>query len=95
MKIVVYEDNAGYKHRALLRDTDPDHAAPTIGIPQDPPDLDRIDWEEVKRKLHNRLVERELITWLDVQRSQNGVTSSILDVLRREVVMLYRLDDGG
>jgi hypothetical protein len=94
MKIVVYEGKDGYKHRALLRDSDPDHAAPQ-GIPQDPPDLNRIDWEEVKRELHNLLVERELITWEDVMKSQNGVSSSILDVLKRKVIMLYRLQDGG
>ncbi len=89
MKIIIYEDEHGYKHRAMLRDSDPDHAAPS-GIPLDPPDLNLIDWDEVKRELHNILVERGLSTWKDVQISQNGVTSSINTVIKRKLITLYK-----
>lgn len=92
MKVVVYEDSNGYKRRAILRDNDPDHVAHS-GIPLNPPDLEQIDWEEVKRELHNLLSDRGLFTWADVQAKQNGVSSSILDVLRRRVITLYRLKD--
>jgi hypothetical protein len=61
MKIVIWKDKHGYKHRSLLRDTDRDDQA-AYGVPQDPPDLNQIDWEEVKKEIHNHLVEKGLIT---------------------------------
>lgn len=91
MKIVVWTDGGGYKRRSMLRDRDPDQMAPE-GIPLDPPDLSQLDWEEIKRELHNALVDKGLSTWGDVQRQQNGVTSSILSVMKRRVVALYRND---
>lgn len=90
MKIVTYLDERGYMRSAMLRDNDPDHAAPA-GIPLNPPDLDQIDWDEVKRELHNLLVERGLYTWHDVQVAQNGVSSSIQDVLKSKIIRLYKL----
>ncbi len=92
MKIVMWTDDRGYKHRSLLRDSDPDELAPK-GIPQDPPDLDELDWEGLKKDLHNALVERGLATWEDVLAQQNGVTSAIKQVFKRPMVYLYR--DGG
>lgn len=73
----------------MLRDEDPDHLAPA-GIPKDPPDIQRLDWEEIKRLIHNELVDRGLETWADVENSQNGISSSILAVLKRQLVGLYR-----
>lgn len=89
VKIVVWTDENGWKHRSLLRDDDPEYLAPA-GIPRDPPDIQRLDWEEIKRLIHNELIERELETWKDVEASQNGLTSSILAVLKRQLVGLYR-----
>ena len=91
MKEVTWEDKDGYLHRSLIRDTDPDNMA-SIGIPLDPPSLDRLDWDEIKRKLHNALVERGLSTWQNVNEQQTGITSSILFVLKRPIVDLYKQD---
>ena len=91
MKIVQWTDDLGYQHRSLLRDSDPDHLAPQ-GIPQDPPDLSHLDWGELKRALHNELVDRGLTTWADVQRSQDGVTAAVAKVLKRPIVGLYKLE---
>jgi hypothetical protein len=93
MKNVVWTDGDGYKHVSRLRDRDPDHMAPE-GIPLDPPDLSQLDWQEIQRELHNLLVDKELFTWKDVQRSQNGVSSSILSVMKRPIVALYRNRNG-
>lgn len=88
-KLVIWTDADGYKHRSFLRDSDPDHIAPA-GIPDDPPPLDRLDWEAIKRDLHNLLLDRGLINWQDVQDSGNGVSSAVVTVLKRHVVGLYR-----
>ena len=107
MRLVTWTDQRGYSHRSLIRNSDPDDRAPEIGIPADPPDLDRLDFTqlpdldapEFKRKLHNRLVQLYLITWQDVQQSQNGLTAAIMSVgrdreivtaLKRQLVALYR-----
>jgi hypothetical protein len=89
MKEVIWTDKDGYKHRSLLRDTDPDHLA-SSGIPLDPPQIDRLDWENLKRELHNALVERGLSSWQDVLEQQTGLTSSIISVFKRPVVDLYK-----
>ena len=93
MRTVIWEDRNGYTRASLIRDGDPDEAA-EHGIPVDPPNLDRIDWEEVKRDLHNALVQRRLFTHKDVQREQRGITASIISVLKGRVVNLYKLDGG-
>lgn len=89
MKILTWKDEHGYKYRSLVRNGDDN---PEIGLPDNIPDLDQIDWEQVKKELHNRLTENELITWKDVQLSQNGVTSAILSVLKRRIINLYKLE---
>ena len=92
MRSVGWTDNDGYKHQSLVRDGDPDSAAET-GIPNDPPDLNQLDWNEIERELHNRLVEAGLITWVDVQRSQNGLTGIVRAVVHKRIVQLYKLQE--
>lgn len=90
MKLVKWTDKRGYKHLSLLRDDDPDSMAPH-GIRRDPPDINQLDWQQIKKDLHNALVERKLSDWRDVQRSKDGITSAILGVLRRKLSNLYRM----
>ena len=59
MREVEWKDRHGYRHRSLVRDTDPDSAAEN-GIRQDPPDLDLLDWEGIKRDIHNAMIERRI-----------------------------------
>jgi len=89
MRMVVVEDRFGYKRAYWVKNEDPDSAAEE-GIPVSPPNLDNLDWELVKRDLHNMLVDRGLFTWMDVQRAQNGVTASILAAMRKRTIALYR-----
>jgi len=89
MRSVLWTDRAGREHRSLVRDGDPDSQAP-YGIPQDPPDLNQLDWEGIKIEIHNRLVKAGLVTWMDVQRGQNRITGIIQAVLKRKIVRLYR-----
>ena len=89
MRIVQWTDREGYKHRSLIRDNDPDHMAEQ-GIPQDPPDLNEVDWEWVKKTLHNTLVDNGMIGWDDVVRKPNAVSAAIKTSMKRQVVNLYR-----
>jgi hypothetical protein len=89
MRTVQWTDKDGHLRASLVRDFDPDTAAPR-GIPVDPPDLRGVDVEGAMRDLHNELVRRGLMTWLDVQRSGDGVSASILSAFKRRVIALYR-----
>jgi hypothetical protein len=60
------------------------------GVRLDPPDIEQIDWEAVKRDLHNALIDQGLITQLDISRQQSGITSAILGAVRRRLLLLYR-----
>lgn len=88
MKTVIYIDKHGYKHGALLRDSD-DESHPQVGIPLNPPPIDSLI-KDAARELHNELVTRGLFTWEDIQRSQNGLTDVILAVFRRKLIEAYR-----
>ena len=89
MKLVIWTDKNGYKHRSLIRDNQMDSAAPE-GIPQDPPDVNQLDWEEIKREIHNSLVEQGITSWSEVQRRGNAVGSTVASVIRPKLVGLYR-----
>jgi len=91
MKTVEWTDDDGYKHKSVVRDNDDPHVAlEGMGMSQDPPDVTRIDWERVKRDLHNQLVVRGLVASSDVEAQQNGVTGAVLAALRPQVLDLYR-----
>ena len=92
MRTVIHEDERGNKRAYLLRDSDPDHLAPS-GIPLGPPDLNRLDWDGLVRDLQNLLVKKGLFTWDDVQRAQNGVTSSIVTVMKRPIIGLFKTEE--
>lgn len=88
MRLVKWTDQYGYKHRSLVRDADPDDMAEQ-GIRQDPPSLDELDWEGVKRDLHNSLVDMELTSWREVQQ-RGGIPGAILGAVKRRLISLYR-----
>jgi len=88
MRRVTWTDDRGYKHSSLVRDEDSDDMA-SYGVLQDPPNLDELDWEGVKRDLHNYLVDAGLISWRDVQ-ERTGLRGAILSAMKRRLVYLYR-----
>lgn len=89
MKLVKWTDSEGWKHLSLLRDDDPPQMA-IQGINRDPPDINQLDWNEIKRDLHNELVGRGLSDWREVQKRQGDLTGAIQAVLRRRLKLLYR-----
>jgi len=92
MREVAWTDRYGYKRVSLIRDDMTDDMAEQ-GIPLQPPNVDRINWEEVKRDLHNALIDQRMFGWQDVQRAQNALTGILVAVLKRQLVLLYRIED--
>lgn len=90
MKPIAWTDEKGYNHSAMVRDDD-DLEAVSEGrkVSRDPPHIERIDWDVVKRDLHNQLLARGLLTPSDVEEQQNGVTGAVLAALRPKVLELY------
>lgn len=89
MRLVNWIDPNGYEHLSWVKDTAPPEAAPE-GIPNDPPDINRLDWEAIKRSIHNALVGQRLITWADVQKQQNAIAGIVLAEVRKPIVALYQ-----
>lgn len=87
MKKVTFTDDNGYNHHSLVRDGDTD---PSTGILQSPPDLRRLDWEEMARVIHNKLLERDLINLKDVQIRQNEFNQIILASVGKRIFALYQ-----
>jgi len=85
MKVVVFEKN-GYKYRSTMRDAD---TSPSNGILQGPPNLDELDWEGIKRDLHNGLFDAGLVSWQDIQQKQ-CLPGIILGAIRTRLINLYR-----
>ena len=85
MKIVTWVDKHGWEHQSLLRETDPDSAAPQ-GLPYDPPDVNTLDWDGIKRDLHHELLHRGLRTQDDL----NNDLSTVALILVPHLRLLYR-----
>jgi len=91
MKLVEWVDEKGWKRRALVRDNDDLQAA--MGgrdISQDPPDIESMNWLDIKLDLHNALVDSGLFSIDDVQRQQNALQAIVLRVFKRHLLALYK-----
>jgi hypothetical protein len=90
MRQVTYTDKRGYARVALIRDED-NADVPELGIPVEPPPIEKI-MRESAQEVQNEFVRMGLLTWQDVVRSQNGV-SAALNVLRRKIIEAYKLKE--
>lgn len=89
MKTVIYQDERGLLHRAQIPDT-MNASLAMQGIPLDPPDLAQLlDWDELKRKLQNALIENNLFELKDLQ-GNDRLKNVILTVFQRPITDLYR-----
>lgn len=91
MKQVTWTDKRGYKRVSLLRDNDSE-SNPEIGLPIKTIDVAEVDWEKVQRELHNALVDRGLLSWMDVQKN-GGLRNAITSTIQQEIVRLYKYLD--
>lgn len=89
MRKVQWVDENGWKHVSWLKDNEPDSKAPE-GLSHDPPDINRIHWDEIKKEIHNRMVDMELNSWSEVVKHQNALTSIITGAVKRHLVFLFR-----
>ena len=90
MKVITWAKD-GKQHKTLLRDSDNDEIALSGGgISQDPPDIERLDWNQIKVDLHNALLNTGIITQDDVVNKQTGLTAAILSAIRLKLKMLYK-----
>lgn len=89
MKLVVTEDKRGYLHRYFITDDMKEKDAEK-GIPDDPIDLNQLDWDEIQRELHNLLVKRAIISVKDVE-AMRHLSNTILSVLQPRLISLYKL----
>ena len=88
MRIVIWEDETGWKRRALLPDGLPDAKA-AQGVQQNPPDVRGIDVEGCLREVNNLLTEEGLLTWTDVNLNQ-AVFQRACNVFRKHLIGLFR-----
>lgn len=93
MKRAIWTDNNGVKHVSLIRDTDNEMLA-QHGIPADPPDLEEI-FKDGALEFHNRLVERGILDYNDVQAAQTAISNLLLEVFKNKIVMAFKLKQGG
>ena len=92
MRLVQYEDERGWLHQAYITEDMPISDAEK-GLPNDPPDLDRLDWDTIKRDLNNLLVRRGLITQKDVD-SCTMLSGTILSTIMPGLIQLYKEQPG-
>lgn len=88
MKLVEWIDDDGYKHKKLVRDEEENY---DFGISKEPPPVDLIDWESVKRDLHNQLVNRGILSFYDLGGPNSGnLTGAILSAVKPHVIKYFR-----
>lgn len=90
MNLIQWTDDNGYDHLAWIRNGDSD---PTKGLTSDPPDINRLNWEEIKRNIHNQLVAKRLVTYQDIQAKQDAIAGIVLAEVRKPLLALYRSVD--
>lgn len=88
MKRVTYTDADGRKWVTLIPDDAPDSHA-SMGIIIGPPDLSSLEYPEpVAIRLHNALVDRDVLTWDDFRRNRQVVQGALKWALRADIQAL-------
>jgi hypothetical protein len=90
MKRVIWTDDKGWKHASIVKDDAKPKDYP-MGLPSDPPDINQINWENVKRDLHNLFIDRGLYSWSDIQKPSAGFENAIRGILLKELILLFKL----
>lgn len=93
MRLVSYETENGFKHQSLITQNMP-LADAHMGVPYDPPDVTRLDWDEIQKELNNLLIERNLITLKDIAHQRGILENTIKSVLVSRLIQLYRENPG-
>lgn len=62
----------------------------SIGILSGPPDLEQLDWDEIKTKIHNLLLQKRLFNLDDIQRRQTDLEWCINSAVIKSIFRLYQ-----
>lgn len=89
MRRVEWVNSQGKRKVSLIRDTDPDEAAPQ-GIPVETLNLSALDWEQIEVDLHNGLVSLGVYDWESARRQNELVAGAILNAVRRPLLVHLR-----
>lgn len=91
MRNVRHADASGRIWITSIPDDAPDRHA-SMGIPIGPPDLSELDLpEDLAIRLHNALVERDILTWRDFRRNRQAVLGAVKWALRADIQALEQL----
>ena len=88
MKRVDWIDKHGYRRASIVAEGDP----PESGVRLEPPDLDALDWDALKRALWNELQVRGIWT---VRDATKGLDAAIRAVFHGPLLRLYKRESGG
>ncbi len=91
MKLIKYEEDGFIKQSFIPHDMNVEDA--DKGIPNNPPDLLRLDWKEIAKELNNLLIERNLITLKDIA-EHGSLQNTILSIIKPKIVELYKEHPG-
>lgn len=89
MKRLFYTDSDGFLRCSLVRDDDVD---PKIGIPVDPPPIERIICENAI-EVRNELVRLGILSYKDISNNNSVVSTTLQNILRRKIVEAYKLEE--
>lgn len=93
MRLVRYENEDGFLRQGFIKENMPASDADK-GIEYNPPDLNRIDWDAVKREINNDLIKVDLITLKDVAKVNSPLSNIILSAIRPKLIQLYKEQSG-
>lgn len=89
MKLVTFERD-GKRYKSLIRDNDTN---PEIGLIVSPPDLSQLDWQAIETKLHNALLDKNLVTLHEVQSRQAEFNQCVLAAIGKPLFSLYQNEE--
>lgn len=93
MRAVRYEDEDGFMHQSFIKEDMPLSEA-HMGIPHEPPDITRLDWQEIQKEINNLLLERDLITLKDVSNQRGALENTIKAIIIPKLIQLYKENPG-
>lgn len=90
MKYIDWVDENGRRRRSLVKDDDGVEAAP-FGIPLEPPDIRKLDWQAVIKEIENIQYEYGMYNWNAAQHSL--AIQNCINVFKREFIKFYKLSE--
>ena len=89
MRLIAWTDRDGWKRTSFIKDDQDDDMAPQ-GIPQSVVPINELDWDAIKRDLHNALINRSLFGYEDIIKQRDSVNGAILSAVRGRLITLYK-----